>query len=499
MSEVDAPDQRRWWVLVLAILCITPVLLDSTMIAVAIPTIMEDLDASLPAMQWVLSSYMLVFASLLVIGGRLGDVFGHRRVLVVGSLVFGTGSLLAALATDVGHLIIGESIIEGMGAALLTPASLAILSKAFTGRERVTAFAAWGAVMGATTAFGPLFGGYLTSYHSWRWGFLLNVVLTPVLIAGALLILRKEEPTGARPPFDLIGAALIGLGTFFVVFGFTQSNEYGWWRPLGSVAIGGTEVWSTTSPVSLVPLAFVAAVVLLTVFVRVELRKERSGDDPLLAFSEFRNPWFRNGALVAFLITVGQIGIVLVVPLFLQATRDLTPVQNGLWVAPTGLAGIVGAQLAARLARSLGTVAVVRLGISLSFLALVGQAFILRPGVAFVELLPALVLYGLGSGFTNSQLTSVILAGVDPNRVGTASGINTTGRQVGGALGVAVVGTIFTAVARTDGIAAAVKPAILTTAAVTLVSAVCAWRLPHLPGERLPTVPADSLLDPVEV
>ncbi len=387
MSEAAEPDPRRWWALALAILCITPVLLDSTVITVSLPTIMEDLDTSLPAMQWVLSGYMLVFASCLVIGGRLGDVLGHRRVLVVGAVLFGAGSLLAALSTDVAHLVLGESVIEGMGAALLTPASLAVLSKSFQGRERVTAFAAWGAVMGATTAFGPLFGGYLTTYHSWRWAFLLNVVLTPVLVAGAVLVLHKEERTGPRPRFDLVGAGLVGAGTFFVVFGVTQSNEYGWWRPTGGVTIAGAEVWSRSAAVSVVPIAFVLAAVLLTTFVRYELCKERDGGDPLFALSEFQDSWFRNGAIVAFLITVGQLGVVLVIPLFLQGTRNLTPVENGLWVAPTGLAAIAGAQLAARLARPLGTTSVVRVGIAVSFVALVGQAFILRPGGDVVMLL----------------------------------------------------------------------------------------------------------------
>lgn len=486
-SVGEAPDPRRWWVLALAILAITPVLLDNTVLTVSVPTIMKELDASLPAVQWVLSGYMLVFASLLVIGGRLGDVLGHRRVLIAGATLFGAGSLLAAVATDVGHLLVGEAVIEGFGAALLTPASLALLSKSFQGQERLTAFGAWGAVMGATTALGPVFGGYLTTYHSWRWAFGINVALAPILVAGCYFVLQPDERSGARPPMDIVGAALIGLGTFLLVFGFTQSNVYGWWTPIGDVTMFGANLWPATSRVSVVPLAFVGAVVLLTAFVRVELRKERNGGDPLFAFSEFRNPWFRNGAIMAFLLTVGQLGIVLVIPLFLQGTRHLTAMENGLWICPAGVATIVGAQVGARLARRVGPTTIVRVGVAIAVVALVMQAFLLREGVTFIQLLPALVVYGIGGGFTNSQLTNVILAGVDPARVGTASGVNTTGRQAGGALGVAVVGAIFTAVARDHGVAAAVKPAILTTAGVMLAAAVAAWRIPHVPADRSTT------------
>ena len=478
-------DPRRWWALALAMLAITPVILDSTVLTVSVPTIMKDLDASLPAVQWVLSGYMLVFASLLVIGGRLGDVLGHRRALVAGAVLFGIGSLLAALSTDVAHLVVGECVIEGMGAALLTPASLAILSTSFRDNERVTAFATWGAVMGATTALGPLVGGYLTTYHSWRWAFGINVLVAPALVVGCLLFLRKDDPPGRRPRIDLLGAGLIATGTFALVFGFTQSNVYGWWRPISDMTIGGAVLWSSTERLSVVPIAFVAAAVLLVVFVRVELRKERNGRDPLFALSEFRNPWFRYGAIVAFLMTVGQLGIVLVIPLFLQESRHLSAMENGLWVCPTGVATIVGARLGVRVARAVGTTMVVRLGVAIDVVALVAQAFLLREGVTFVQLLPALALYGVGAGFTNSQLTNVILAGVDPSRVGTASGVNTTGRQVGGALGVAIVGSIFTAVTKSHGIATAVKPAVLSTAAVMLLAAVAAWRIPHVPGERV--------------
>jgi predicted MFS family arabinose efflux permease len=302
-----------------------------------------------------------------------------------------------------------------------------------------------------------------------------------VLVAGCYVVPQRDERSGARQPIDIVGAALIGLGTFLLVFGFTQSNVYGWWTPIGDVTAFGATLWPATAPVSIVPAAFVGAGLLLSVFVRFEIRKERSGGDPLFAFSEFRNPWFRNGAIMAFLLTVGQLGIVLVIPLFLQGTRHLTAMENGLWICPAGIATIAGAQLGARLARRVGPTAIVRIGVAIAVVALVAQAFVLREDVTFIQLLPAVALYGIGGGFTNSQLTNVILAGVDPARVGTASGVNTTGRQAGGALGVAVVGTIFTAVARDHGVGAAVKPAILTTAVVMLVAAVAAWRIPHVP------------------
>ena len=185
MSE-EEPDPTRWVTLAIAILSAFIVVLDNTVLNVSIPTILRELHTNLPSLEWVITGYALTFAALLIIGGRLGDVYGHRRIFIIGAALFGAGSLLASVSTSVGELIFGEAVIEGVGASLMLPATLAVLSSTFRGRERAAAFAAWGATAGVAAAAGPVVGGFLTTNYSWRWSFRINVIIAPLAVLGAL-------------------------------------------------------------------------------------------------------------------------------------------------------------------------------------------------------------------------------------------------------------------------------------------------------------------------
>ena len=193
---LEPPDPRRWFTLAIVVLAVLIVALDTTVLNVAIPTILRDLDTTLPSLQWVITGYSLTFASLLIIGGRLADLYGARRMFVLGATLFGVGSLLASLAQSVPVLILGEALIEGLGASLMMPATLSILSSTFRGHERATAFAIWGATAGAAVALGPLLGGFLTTSYSWRWSFRINLIVIPVAIIGAMLVMRRS-PTAS--------------------------------------------------------------------------------------------------------------------------------------------------------------------------------------------------------------------------------------------------------------------------------------------------------------
>ena len=217
MSSIDPPDfadavrrrrgstdPTRWVTLAITIVSAFIVVLDNTVLNVAIPTILREFDTSLSSLEWVITGYALTFATLLIIGGRLGDVYGHRRVFIIGAALFGVGSLIAALSQGVPELILGEAIIEGIGASLMLPATLAILSGTFHGRERATAFAAWGATAGVAVAVGPVVGGFLTTNYSWRWAFGINVIIAPLAIVGALLFMkvaprRRPQDRPRRP------------------------------------------------------------------------------------------------------------------------------------------------------------------------------------------------------------------------------------------------------------------------------------------------------------
>src|SRR4051812_37930973 len=288
--EEGEPDPRRWITLAIVLTSVLIAALDSTVLNVAIPTILREFDTTLSALQWVVTGYSLTFAALLIIGGRLGDIFGARRMFIVGAALFGMGSLLASLSNGVVVLVIGEAIIEGAGASLMLPATMGIMSSTFAGRERATAFAAWGAVMGAAVAFGPLLGGFLTTNYSWRWAFRINVIVVPFAILGALLFMRPSKVSGRRERLDVPGALLISTGMFLLVFGISEGSTYGWGRALESLDVVGRTIWPSSMPLSIVPVSFVLSFCLLFAFYRVQRHKERAGTDPLFEFSNLERP-----------------------------------------------------------------------------------------------------------------------------------------------------------------------------------------------------------------
>src|SRR4051812_11566396 len=207
--EEGEPDPRRWITLAIVLTSVLIAALDSTVLNVAIPTILREFDTRLSALQWVITGYSLTFATLLIIGGRLGDIYGARRMFVIGAALFGVGSLIASLSHSVPVLVVGEAIIEGIGASLMLPATLTILSITFRGAERAAAFAVWGAAAGAAVALGPVLGGFLTTNYSWRWAFRINVIVAPVAILGAVLFMARTPSTGRRQRIDVPGALLI--------------------------------------------------------------------------------------------------------------------------------------------------------------------------------------------------------------------------------------------------------------------------------------------------
>src|SRR5438270_3694646 len=314
----DGIQPGQWVVLAVTIVAAFIVVLDNTVLNVAIPTILRDLHTRLPSLQWVITGYALTFAALLIIGGRLGDIYGHRNIFIIGAALFGAGSLLASVSTSVGELILGEAIIEGIGASLMLPATIAIMSATFTGRVRATAFAAWGATAGVAAALGPVIGGWLTTNYSWRWSFRINVIVAPLAIIGAVLFMTRVVRPGPRPRMDFAGAVLIAAGMFLIVFGLSEGGTYGWWKPLADFTAMGDRVWPTSSAVSIIPLITAAGLALVGAFVLLELRKSRLHRDPLFDLTLLRTKTFRYGLMTVLVLAMGQLGISFVLPVFLQ-------------------------------------------------------------------------------------------------------------------------------------------------------------------------------------
>lgn len=484
-----APDPRRWVTLAVVVAAAFIVVLDNSVLTVAIPTILRDFHATLPAVEWVITGYALTFASLLIIGGRLGDVYGHRRIFVIGAALFCGGSLLAALSWNVPSLIVGEALIEGIGASLMLPATLAVVSTTFHGRERATAFAAWGATVGVGVALGPVVGGFLTTNFTWRWAFGINVVVAPLAIAGALVFIARDRPTAKRISIDVPGACLVAAGLFLFVFALSEGARYGWFRPLETFTIGGAEVWPRDRAVSLIPLIMLVAVVILVAFYQLERWKERHDRSPLFEFGQLRHRGFRYGLVTSGVLAMGQMGMFFVLPIFLQDAKHLSAETNGWWMLPFGVFIIVGSQLGGYLTRHIGTTRVVQLGLALEMIGLVTVASAVDPGMTFADLLVPYALFGFGIGFASSQLTNVILSDIAAEKSGVASGTNSTVRQVGGALGVAVVGSVFASltVQRTiEAVRASRLPAALRDTAVAGI---------HAQGAGFPVPPGTPAVD----
>jgi EmrB/QacA subfamily drug resistance transporter len=436
-------DPRRWVALLVVLLAAFIVVLDNTVLNVAIPTIRSDFHTTLPSLLWVITGYALTFATLLVIGGRLGDIYGHRRIFIIGAGLFGVGSLVASVSTSVPQLILGEAIIEGIGASLMLPSTLAILSTTFQGRERASAFAWWGATAGVAAAFGPVVGGFLTSNYSWRWSFRINVIIAPIAIVGALVFMKKGERAVRRLPLDAAGAALIAAGMFLLVFALSEGSTYGWWKPLREFSVVGHGVWPVSRPVSIMPIVLAVSIAILVWFYFVERAKERRAEHPLFPFAHLKIKTYRYGLLTGLVLAMGQFGLSFVLPVFLQGARLLTPEQNGWWQFPTGVFIILGARVGGRLIRAVGVTIVVRLGL---FSYAVGMLLIWHAvslDITQLRLVPGLAFYGIGIGFAGAQLTNVVMSEIPAESSGVASGANTTVRQVGAALGVAMIGSLL--------------------------------------------------------
>jgi len=495
VAPIDEPlDPRRWFAASVAIVSVAIPVLDNTILNLAVPTILREFHTPLSSLQWVITGYSLTFATLLIIGGRLGDIFGHRRMFVLGAAIFGVGSLLASISTSVPTLFVGEALIEGIGASMMIPATLSILSTTFRGAERPKAFAAWGAVAGAAVAFGPILGGFLTTDYSWRWAFRINVIVAPIIVVGALLFMHPDERTTRRPHIDVRGAALIATGSFSLIFGLSEGTIYGWWTPIKDLTVGSRHVWPATRAVSIIPFAFLLSALIFTAFVMIELAMERGDRDPLFEFGQLRHLGFRYGLLTTMVLAMGQFGLLFILPILLQNGKHFSAWHAAQWMLPQGILIALGAPIGGRLTRRFSITSIVRTGLALEAIGLLWVALAISPRVSFLALLPGMIVFGLGVGFASSQLTNVILSDIDPDKAGVAGGTNTTVRQVGLALGIATFASFIDASTRSGGTPTAVangaRPAMLFAAAVVGFGAGLSFLIPRVTVARV-SLPKD--------
>jgi len=439
-ASTNVPDRFvrfRWWGLVAISLGVALIIMDSTIVSVAVPSIVADLGISSTEIQWVQEIYTLIFAALLLTWGRLADRYGRRRIMLIGVVLFVLASVLCAVAGSGAVLIAGRAL-QGLGGSMILPTTLALLNANFHGRERAIAFAVWGSTIGAMAAFGPLAGGWLIENASWRWAFGINVPFGVLVVTGLLLFVAesREAVTGALQRLDLIGALLSVLGFGALVFGLIEGRNYGWWtaEETAPFTIGG---------LSPVPFAFVIAVVALTSFVLWERARGRAGKGVVLDLTLFRIRSFANGNVTALIVSFGEFGLILSLPLWFQNVLGYTAFQAGLALMPLAVGAFLASGAVAGLSRRLAPIRVVRIGLVLEILAISSLALLIRPDSTAWLTSPVLFVYGMGVGLATAQLTSVVLAEVPVERSGQGSATQSTARQTGSALGIAVLGTAF--------------------------------------------------------
>jgi len=430
-------DLRRWAIMPVLAMGVALIIVDSTIVNVALPRIVPALHMNIAGAEWINSAYSLVFAALLVAVGAIADRVGRRRMFMIGVVVFACASLFAGAATS-GGMMIGARMLQGVGGAMILPTSLSLVNANFRGRERPIAFGIWGSVIAGAAALGPLLGGYLTTYWSWRAIFLLNLpVSLAILIFGYLLIpeSRDEDAIGLK---DTPGVLLVSLGFASLVFGLIEGQRYGWWQAKTTFSVGG---WAWPLPGSPVPWAFGIAVVLLGGFVWRLFSLTRRGRPALIDLTLFAVRSFRYGGLTILIVSLGEFGLVFVIPLFLQNVLGLSPLQTGAALLPLALGAFAAGGLAAPLSLKIGGVWTVRMGMLLETIGIAGFALVVQAPMSAWRFVIPLAIYGVGVGLATAQLTNVALAEVPRNRSGQASGIQSTLRQVGSALGTAILGT----------------------------------------------------------
>jgi len=417
MNPDTTPDPRRWWTLGVLCLSLLVISLDNTILNVALPTLERDLGASSSQLQWIVDSYMLVFAGLLLTAGALGDRFGRRRALTFGLAVFGLGSALSAVAGSAEALIASRALM-GVGGAFIMPSTLSILTATFPAHERAKAIGAWAAVSGLGIAIGPLAGGWIIEHADWSWIFLVNVpFVIGALLAGRWLVPESLDPSAPR--LDLPGFGLSTLGLVALVWAIIEAPNSGW-----------------TSPAILAALGVAAS--LLIAFVAWERRTPH----PMLDIELFRNRRFSAASGAITLSFFAMFGAIYFLTQYLQLVLGFSALEAGVRILPVAVGIALGGPLSARLSERIGAKVVVASGLTLvaGALALMTQ---FELGSSYAIVAAAFAMLGLGIGMAMTPATDAVMGSLPVAKASVGSAVNDAARTTGGALGVAIMGSIM--------------------------------------------------------
>jgi len=409
--------ERKWWTLVLISIATFMLLLDITVVNVALPDIQRDLNASLSSLQWVVDAYALTLAVFLLTAGSLGDRLGRRRVFSIGFAIFTLASFLCGIAGDPTLLNLARGL-QGVGGAAMFATSLALIGQEFQGKDRATAFGVWGATVGGAVAIGPLVGGLITEHLGWEWIFFVNVPIGVLAIALTEMRLANVAAQDAQR-IDLPGLVAFSLGLFLLIFGLIRGNPEGWDSGVIVASLGG-------------------AVALLLAFVAIEARSAH----PMLDLTLFRKPAFNGVSAVAFGLSAGMFALFLYLTIYMQGVLGYSPLETGLRFLPMTVLSFIASPIAGALSHRIPIRVLLGVG-----LGSVGVGLLLMHGIGvdseWTALLAGFLIAGIGIGVANPGIGQAAIAVVPAEKAGMGSGINTTFRQIGIATGIASLGAVF--------------------------------------------------------
>jgi EmrB/QacA subfamily drug resistance transporter len=413
-------DNRKWWTLGAMCFALFMIMLDNTVVNVALPSIQKDLHASISGLEWTINGYTLSFAVLLATGGRLGDIFGRRRMFLAGVVIFTLTSATAGFASDATSLVISR-VVQGVGAALMMPATLSIITDAFPASERGKAMGMWAGVSALALAVGPVLGGFLTEHVSWRAIFYLNIPVAAGAVAASLFAVRESRDTTVGREVDYAGVAALTAGLTALILALVEGNSWGW---------GSTEIVAL----------LVGSVLALGAFVAIEQRVKV----PMVEFGLLSDRNFLGAVVVALIVSFSMLGVFFFLALYMQDILRYSPLEAGVRFLPSTLMIVAVAPLAGRFSDRYGPRWLIAGG-----LAIVAASLYSFSGIAvdsgYPDLLPGFMLLGIGIAMTMSPMTSAAMNAVPVQKAGVASGVLSMFRMVGGSLGVAVTGAIFQA------------------------------------------------------
>jgi len=411
-------DNRKWWTLGAMCFALFMIMLDNTVVNVALPSIQKDLGASISGLEWTINGYTLSFAVLLATGGRLGDIFGRRRMFLAGVVIFATSSATAGFAPNETALVLSR-VVQGVGAALMMPGTLSIITDAFPAHERGKAMGTWAGVSALALAVGPVLGGFLTEHVSWRAIFYINIPVAIGAVAATLFAVRESRDTSVGREVDYVGVAVLTVGLTALVLALVEGNAWGW---------GSTQI------VGLLGLAAVA----LPTFVFVENRVKA----PMVQFDLLSDRNFLGAVCVALIITFAMMGVFFFLALYMQDILGYSPLEAGIRFLPSTLMIVGVAPVAGRLSDRFGPRWLIAGGLLIVSASLFSFSRI-QVDSGYLDLLPGFMLLGIGVAMTMSPMTSAAMNAVPVQKAGIASGVLSMFRMVGGSLGIAVTGAIF--------------------------------------------------------